>query len=151
MAFTAHRRIDGNILRDFGRCIREFPRTTGKFYRVGNGGLNHWSNLLVYIHYRRRADVYIYNRRACQKYGGEQPNGIDDCRQVLFGIARHDGYARGCDTRYFNSKLTFATPCENLSVGEQHKIIYGDFQCLCRRLGERLFRVEYGCDFFVGE
>ena len=70
---------------------------------------------------------------------------------VLFGSARHDGYARGCDTRYFNSKLTFATPCENFPDRQQYKIIDGNFQCLRRKLGQRLFRIEYGCDFFVGK
>ena len=58
----------------------------------------------MYLHNRRRADVYIYNRRACQKYGGEQPNSFNDCRQVLFGTIRNNGYACSCDTRYFNCK-----------------------------------------------
>ena len=33
--------------------------------------------------------------------------------------------------------------------GEQHKIIDGNFQCLRGGLGQRLFRVEYGCDIFI--
>ena len=34
-------------------------------------GFDRRSNLLVYLHNRRRADVYFHDRRTCQKYGGK--------------------------------------------------------------------------------
>lgn len=86
VAFTAHRRTYGNILGNIGSNERELPRTVRQHNRVPCGRFDGNDDILVHIHFSRRAYVYLHNRRTCQEYDSEQPKRKYDSRKILLGL-----------------------------------------------------------------
>jgi hypothetical protein len=102
MAVTAYRRAYGNILGDRRGNERKSKRTVGKHNRVPCRQFDGRHDILVHLHLGGRSDLYLYDSRFSQKYDSQQPKRKYDSRQILFGFARHNGYARGGVLGYLN-------------------------------------------------
>ncbi len=97
----------------------------------------------MYLYCRDRAYLYIYNRRACKEHYSQQPQHINDSRQILFGVARSDGYASGRNTGHSHIRFFFAAACKDIQCRQHDESVNGNLQRLRRRMAERIFCVEY--------
>ena len=106
---------------------------------------------LVHLYNGGGIDMYLHDCGACQEHDRQQQECIDHRREVFSCAFGDYGDARRRDTRYPHCKFVFTAFGTDIPSEQHDETIHGNFQCLRRRMAERVFRVEYRRNFAYGQ